>query len=258
MEKKAIQLMGHIVALFPSFGESLEAALGIAQGGAEYLEVQFPFSDPNADGIVIASACEESLKSGFNTDLGFEFLCRLSEAFREREIKTKILIMTYGNILFAYGIEKFLKRARECGVFGLIVPDLSLQNDENLFSLSKKFGLENIALIAPNTDFKRMQKLDRASGSFIYVVARNGITGDGTAVDSMLLEYIQRVKKHTTKPIALGFGIHSKEQIEALRGVVPIVVMGSAFVRRIAKCVEQKLNLQNQLYEFTKDLLDKY
>ncbi|MDY4426007.1 MAG: tryptophan synthase subunit alpha [Helicobacter sp.] len=255
MKEENIKLMGHIVALFPSFGESLEAALGIARGGAEYLEVQFPFSDPNADGVVIASACEESLKNGFNTDLGFEFLQRLNEAFKQRDIKTKILIMTYGNILFAYGIEKFLKQAKECGVFGLIVPDLSLQNDENLFELSKRFGLENITLIAPCTETKRIEKLDRATGSLIYVVARNGITGDGTSIDSTLLEYIKRVKKHTTKPIALGFGIYSREQIDALRGIVPIVVVGSAFVRMIAQSAEQKVNLQDRLYHFTRELL---
>ena len=137
------------------------------------------------------------------------------------------------------------------------MPDLSLQNDENLFGLSKQYGLENIALIAPYTNSKRMEKLDKATGSFIYVVARNGITGNETQIDSRLLEYIAKIKKHTTKPIALGFGIQSREQIDALRGIVPIVIVGSAFVRMIAQSVKEGKDLQESLSAFTKELLGK-
>lgn len=233
MEK--IALMGHIVAGFPSFEESLEAAFGIAQGGAELLEVQFPFSDPNADGIAIANACEISLAKGFNTDLGFEFIAQLQRKFTQNGITTRLLIMTYGNILFCYGLEKFLQKAKDCGVYGLIVPDLSLNHDEKLFSKARKVGLENIALIAPQTKPKRMEKLSNASGSFVYVVARNGITGDTTKIDESLMEYLKVVKKHCQKPIALGFGIQSKAQIDALRGIVPIAIVGSAFVRYIGE-----------------------
>ncbi len=101
---KEVTLMGHIIAGYPNFQKSLEAALGIALGGASFLEVQFPFSDPNADGEVIRNACEESLKSGFNTDLGFTLLQTLHTKLLENHCKTKLLIMTYANILFAYGI----------------------------------------------------------------------------------------------------------------------------------------------------------
>ncbi|MDE5602417.1 MAG: tryptophan synthase subunit alpha, partial [Helicobacter sp.] len=191
---KEIALMGHIIAGYPNFQKSLDAALGIALGGANFLEVQFPFSDPNADGEVIRNACEISLKSGFNTDIGFEFLQTLHTRLLDKSCKTKLLIMTYGNILFAYGIESFFKKAKKCGVFGLIIPDLSLQNDENLFSLTKKFGLENISLVAPYTPPLRIKKLTKASGSFVYVVARNGITGDCTQITPELLTYIHKVK----------------------------------------------------------------
>ena len=135
---KQIALMGHIVAGFPNFDASLEAAFGIALGGAEYLEVQFPFSDPNADGIAIANACEVALKNGFNTDLGFEFLVQLQRKLAQNNLKTKLLIMTYGNILFCYGVKKFLQKARERGIYGLIVADLSWHNDEKLFKKAKQ------------------------------------------------------------------------------------------------------------------------
>ena len=255
---KQIALMGHIVAGFPNFDASLEAAFGIALGGAEYLEVQFPFSDPNADGIAIANACEVALKNGFNTDLGFEFLAQLQCKLAQNNLKTKLLIMTYGNILFCYGVKKFLQKARERGIYGLIVPALSLHNDQKLFKKANKMGLENIALIAPLTKPKRMKKLSKASGAFVYVVARNGITGDTTRIDESLLDYIELVKKHCKKPLALGFGIQSKEQIDALRGIVPIAIVGSAFVRHINKvCKDKTERITQSLCVFTKELLGR-
>ncbi|MBD5164653.1 tryptophan synthase subunit alpha [Helicobacter sp.] len=255
MEK--IALMGHIVAGFPSFEQSLEAALGISLGGAKYLEVQFPFSDPNADGIAITNACEVALKNGFNTDLGFEFITQLQQKLAQNGLTTKLLIMTYGNILFCYGIERFLQKAKQCGIYGLIVPDLSLEHDENLFKTAKKLGLESIALIAPSTKPKRIKKLSKASGKFVYVVARNGITGDTTQIDESLMQYIRRVKAHCQKPIALGFGIQNKAQIDALRGIVPIAIVGSAFVRYIdAICTQQTSGIADKLCAFTKGLLE--
>lgn len=255
---KKIALMGHIVAGFPNFEQSLEAAFGISLGGAEYLEVQFPFSDPNADGIAIANACEIALQDGFNTDLGFEFITQLQQKLTQNGLTTKLLIMTYGNILLCYGIERFLQKAKQCGIYGLIVPDLSLGHDEELFQTAKKLGLENIALIAPLTKPKRMEKLSRISGAFVYVVARNGITGDTTQIDESLMQYITKVKAHCQKPIALGFGIQSKEQIDALRGIVPIAIVGSAFVRYIGEINKEGIELSktaDKLCAFTKGLL---
>ncbi|WP_299545868.1 tryptophan synthase subunit alpha [uncultured Helicobacter sp.] len=260
MDKTAqnIALMGHIVAGFPTFTQSLDAAVGIAIGGAEYLEVQFPFSDPNADGIAIANACEVALKNGFNTDFGFRFIAELQEKLKTHNCHTRLIIMTYGNILFCYGMKKFLQKAKEVGVWGLIVPDLSLQNDENLFKDSRKFGIENIALIAPFTTPKRICALNKASGEILYVVARNGITGDTTTINQNLLDYITLVKEHCNKPIALGFGIQNKEQIQNLRGVVPIVVVGSAFVRYITNLCQNTQDsevITQSLKDFTQNLL---
>lgn len=254
-----IQLMGHIVAGFPSFEISLESAKGICLGGADFLEVQFPFSDPNADGVVIANACEESLKNGFNTDLGFTLINKLRQDLSAQGNNSKILIMTYGNILFAYGIEKFLDEARKCGIFGLIVPDLSLQNDEGLFKKAQKYGLENIALIAPCTSPKRIRKLTSKSGSFVYVVARNGITGAKTQISKQLLTYVNDVKKDCDKPLALGFGIRTKEQVDELRGVVPIVVVGSAFVEQIKNLKNSgEINYQKAMQKFTQNLMGHF
>ncbi|CAM2833521.1 tryptophan synthase subunit alpha [Helicobacter burdigaliensis] len=252
MQRNVIDLMGHIVAGFPNYEASLQSALGIALGGAKYLEVQFPFSDPNADGEAIANACEVSLSNGFNTKKGFSFIKELNSLFKEHNCTTKILIMTYANILYTYGIKEFLKEAKSCEVWGIIAPDLSLENDENLFSLAKNIGIEPIALIAKTTPTKRIEKLCKRSGEIIYVVARNGITGAKTKIDEDLFAYIDLVKKHTNKPIALGFGIQNRDQINSLKGLVQIAVVGSAFTRHIQSLHS---NFKEELCSFTKELL---
>lgn len=241
------QLMGHIVAGYPHFELSLNAALGIAKAGASYLEVQFPFSDPNADGIVIEEACNKSIEEGFSVAKGFELLSALSTRFREDSLPTKLIIMTYGNIIFRYGVESFVKKAKECGVWGLIVPDLPIESDESLRVLAKKHKLAIISLITPNTPPKRMTKLAKISDEIVYVVARAGITGDKTHLNTALFEYIECVKKHCQKPIALGFGINSYEQVALLEGKVDIVVAGSYFVRYISTLATQA-NLTPQDY----------
>ncbi|MDD6056415.1 MAG: tryptophan synthase subunit alpha [Helicobacter sp.] len=250
-----IALMGHIVASYPNLDSSLKAAVGIISGGAEYLEVQFPFSDPNADGETIANANAAALRDGFNTDSGFLFIKKLKKILDKEGLEAKLLIMTYGNILFNYGIKEFLLEAKKASVWGLIVPDLSIQNDECLFKLARKYGLQNIALIAPNTPLKRIKQLCNTSGEIVYAVARAGITGDKTIISNEILEYIKSIKEITKKPIALGFGIQSKEQIQALKGVVEIAVVGSAFVRKITDLTATNGDFTKELECYTKELL---
>lgn len=231
-----VQLMGHIIAGYPDFESSLQAALGICHAGASYLEIQFPFSDPNADGVVIEEACNMSLQAGFRSEQGFIFLEKLNIHLKTDLQTTKIpkmIIMTYANIIFAFGVEAFVKRAAECGVWGIITPDLPFGSDEGLRLYAKKYHITIISLIAPGTSAKRIQKLTKASGELVYVVARTGITGEKTRIDSGLLKWVKFVKKNCKKPIALGFGIQTNEQVEALCGLVPIIVAGSYFVQRI-------------------------
>lgn len=257
---RKIQLMGHIVAGFPNFEASLQAARGICEGGASFLEVQFPFSDPSADGVVIESACIAALNGGFTTPQGFLFLKELSAANVANSVNSKLFIMSYANILFSYGIEKFVKEAKSVGVSGFIVPDLSLQNDEGLFSLANKYDLQNIALIAPATPNSRIPKLAQKSGELVYVVARSGITGEKqTQFSDEFYKYIARIKKYCKKPLAVGFGIENKEQIKALSKVAQIAVVGSAFSRKIAELAKQNAPQSayfTQMCDFTKELLE--
>lgn len=221
--------MGHIVAGYPSKEISIEAGIGICEGGAKYLEVQFPFSDPNADGPIIEDASHQSLKNGFKIKDGFDIIKNLVQ-----NTTSEILIVSYANIIYSYGIENFVKKAKEVGTKGLIIPDLPFEEDEGLRKIAKKYHLQVIELIAPNATSQRIKKLSNTPSDFVYVVARTGTTGDKTSIDEELLKWIDFVKSHCNKKIALGFGINSNAQIKALDGKVDIVVVGSYFVQKIA------------------------
>ncbi|MCE3039117.1 tryptophan synthase subunit alpha [Helicobacter anatolicus] len=231
---KDIVLMGHIVGGFPTKETSLQAAQGIIEAGAKYLEVQFPFSDPSADGIVIEEACNIALKNGFKIQDGFDIIQELSQ-------KAEILIMTYANIVFRYGVENFVKKAKESGAKGLIIPDLPIYQDEGLRKFAKKFHLYVVELIAPNTTQERIKILSQKSqGEFIYAVARAGITGSKTIISQDLFDYLDRIAKNCDKKIALGFGIQSYKQIQAIKDKIDIVVAGSYFVKQITKDSSKK------------------
>ncbi len=241
-------LMGHVVAGFPDAKTSIEAAKGICSGGASFLEVQFPFSDPNADGPVIENACYTSIENGFTVEDGFKIVRELSSS-----TTTAIIIMTYANIVFKYGVQLFVKKAKECGASALIVPDLPVDYDEGLMHYAIENGMGVILIATPGCDGKRIKDLSDASFGMLYTVARRGTTGNKTDLNAETDEWIQLVKNNSTKPIALGFGIQSKEQTDKLKGVVPIVIAGSYFVTIIAK-LKKNENVQSELEKASKAL----
>ncbi len=258
-QKDMTKLMGHIIAGYPNMESSLYAALGISLAGASYLEVQFPFSDPNADGVVIEEACDKSIAEGFTLSAGFELLSTLSNRLSQlQDSPTKLIIVTYANLIFHSGMEKFIKEAKKLGVFGILVPDLPIESDENLRTLAKKHHIAIICLITPKTPIARMKKIAKVSDEIVYVVARSGITGDKTELDQAFFRYLADVKKHCKKPIALGFGINSHAQVASLEGKVDIVVAGSYFVRFISELSIQNLapqSYQDQLTTYAKSLM---
>lgn len=253
--KHSPDLMGHIVAGYPNLELSFYAALGICKAGASYLEVQFPFSDPNADGPIIEKACNISIENGFKVKEGFELLCSLGA-----QVSTKLLIMTYANIIFSYGIEKFLQKAKKSGVWGIIVPDLPPEVDENLRILASKIQICVISLIAPKATQNRIHYLSKISDEIVYVVARSGTTGAKTKIDSELTKWISFVRANCKKPIALGFGINSNQQVYEISktGEIEIIVAGSYFVQKITEISEQNIKPQNieaELNAHTKALM---
>lgn len=253
------KLMGHIVAGYPTMDLSRFAAFGIIDSGAAFLEVQFPFSDPNADGVAIQNACNVSIENGFKTNDGFSFIRQLNDFIKLHNYNTKLLIVTYANIIFKYGLKDFVKKAKNVGVWGIIVPDLPIESDEGLAKIAKKQNINVISLIAPHTNANRIKLLDKKSNGFVYVVARAGITGDKTKIDSNLFKWIDFVKKHCKHDIALGFGINSNEQVKALQDRVEIIVAGSYFVNHITTLHKQNLQgkeVQNKMCIHARNLMN--
>ena len=238
MGKQKIELMGHVVAGYPTIYSCLGAATGILKGGANFLEVQFPFSDGNADGILIQEASDYSLKHGFIPKHGFTIIEALV-----RNTSKNIIAMTYANIIFRYGIENFIRNLKDSGGYGLIIPDLIYgQEDFGVRSLCHQYDICFIELIAPLTSYKRVKEIAMQTKSpFVYVIARNGLTGQQTQIDSEVLEYIQNIVEICaleSKHVMVGFGINNAQQIALLTNKVYGVVVGSYFVDIINQNIE--------------------
>ena len=220
-------IMAHCVAYFPDAERSMAAALGLADGGADYIEVQFPFSDPTADGPAIQTACRDALESGFTVDRGFSLLTELSA-----NTSVPLCIMSYANLLYRRGIDRFCREAAAAGARGLIVPDLLPPYDEGLYRICREQGLDALPVISPNISDKRLAAIAKTGPRFIYTTLRSGITGSRTEVGEEQRGHLQRCRA-TGAHIMAGFGIESPEQVAALAPHCDTLVAGSFFVKRL-------------------------
>ena len=253
--KQNLELMGHIIASYPSTQACLCAATGILRGGAKYLEVQFPFSDGNADGMLIQNASDYSLQHGFIPQHGFTIIDTLV-----KNTSKHILAMTYANIVLQYGVKEFVGELQKCGAYGAIIPDFGFGVDDfGMRELCKEHGLHFIELIAPLTPHTRIREIAKQTHApFLYVVARNGLTGNQTLLNKEVLEYIEDVAEICAledKKIMVGFGINHSSQLALLQHKVYGVVAGSYFVNIINQNLEAE-NLTEILQNATQKLLE--
>jgi tryptophan synthase alpha chain len=245
-----IGFMGHVIAGYPNYSSSLEAAIGICQAETDFLEVQFPFSDPAADGPVIESACYEAINKGFTVDRGFKLIKDI-----HKHVKTPILIMTYANIIFKYGLKKFIEKAKEADAAGLIIPDLPVENDEGMNELCRAKKIANIMIAAPGASEQRVRQLSAAGSGFLYTVARRGITGEKSVINKDAEEWFKLVRANSKLPLAIGFGIRTYEQIKSLEKYCEIAIVGSHLVEIIKKSYEKGLDIRRKLKKATNELL---
>lgn len=224
-----IKLMAHLVAGYPTDELSLTAARALIAGGADILEIQLPFSDPSADGPAIQTACTEVLSRGYKTADGLRFISQIHAEYPD----VPIYIMSYGSLIYTPGVASFCKRAAECGVKGMIIPDLPFDNDEGLTAACRENGMINIPVAAPSMSTERLSKLANAGFPYIYAALRTGITGTDTHIDESTLSFISKVSAGGSKVYG-GFGISNGEQARALSSSVDAIVAGSAFVRIIS------------------------
>lgn len=249
-----IKLMSHLVANYPTPELSFAAAQALVAGGADFLEIQLPFSDPNADGPVIQNACSTVLANGATSKDGLEFIAKLRSAFPD----VKIAIMSYASLIFTPGVDEFCQRASKAGVNAMIIPDLPFDCDEGLTASCKKYGMENIPVAAPSMTDERMQKMLDCGFKTIYAALRAGITGMDTKVDNSTVEFLKKLKKPNKSGIIPeiygGFGISGREQAQAISPYVEGVVAGSVFVRLIDASNGDKELLQNSITAKAKEI----
>lgn len=228
------KLMCHLVAGYPSWELSLQAAEAMVEGGAKYLEVQFPFSDPTADGPKIQAACHRSLEVGFTVEKGFELVSALHRRFPQ----LPICLMSYASLLYRRGMLRFLTEAKKAGVFGLIVPDLPYDQDEGLFRGCWDKGLHPIAVVLPAIKESRLKNLlvllKGAGETYLYVALRTGITGQETKLADRNINFLEKLKEKEFRAFA-GFGISTSKQVSVLQPYVEAVVVGSFLVEVIEK-----------------------
>ena len=244
--RKTLGFMTHVVVGYPDLSGTEKLVLMMDKVGIDFIELQIPFSDPLADGPTIMKASEDSLKKGTRVKDSFDLVKKLSG-----RISAPLLFMAYFNTVFKYGVEKFCKDANEAGVSGLIVPDLPIEEDENegFFASCDKNSLIHIQVISPASNKNRLLKNKKVAKGFIYATARQGITDAKKGLDPKIAGYLEEVKSVFDIPVAVGFGISSRERVGMIRDYADIAVVGSAVLDIIV------LNPKNYLEEVEKFLI---
>jgi tryptophan synthase alpha chain len=223
-------LISFVTAGDPDFGTSLKILEGLPKAGADIIEVGMPFTDPMADGPAIQASSLRALKGGQTMK---KTLALLSE-FRMKDDATPIVLMGYYNPIYIYGVERFLADAKSAGADGLIVVDLPPEHDDELCLPAMEAGLNFIRLATPTTDDKRLPKVLSNTTGFVYYVSVLGITGTKVPDVGRVIANVARIKRHTTLPVAVGFGVKSAKQAEAIAQGADAVVVGSALINSIA------------------------
>lgn len=223
-DKKA--LIAYVTVGYPSIEATMEVVPMLAESGCDIVELGIPFSDPMADGATIQQASFCALQNGITPKHCIELVRQLRQ-----EINIPLVFMTYYNPVFKYGIEKFCCDSVKVGVNGIIVPDLPPDEGSELETISHKQGLDLIYLLAPTSTEKRIEMVARKSRGFIYLVSVTGTTGARESLTTDLGELVAGIKKKTSKPICVGFGISTPQQAEQVAGVADGVIVGSQIIK---------------------------
>ena len=222
--------MAHLVASFPDWEASLEVGKGLLDGGAAFLEVQFPFSDPTADGPHIQAACDAALQAGFTCERGFELVAALRAC-----TEVPIAVMSYANPIYRNGVAGFVRRCRDAGAGALIAPDLPPDYDEGLYAAGADAGVAVVPVVVPTTLPERLRMIvSRAAGKWVYAALRKGITGSYTEIGADNLAFLRAIRALGGQPLA-GFGIRDRAQVAVLAPHVAYVVVGTWFVQLLRR-----------------------
>ena len=219
----------------------------MVRNGADLIELGIPFSDPTAEGPVIQGANLRALSGGVTTDRIFSMVRDLRE-----DISIPMVFMTYANVVFSYGSERFLSSCAQVGIDGLILPDLPFEEKEEFLPICRKYGVDLISLIA-QTSTGRIARIAREAEGFIYLVSSLGVTGMRSEITTDLASIVKVIRENTDVPCAIGFGISTPEQARTMAGYADGAIVGSAIIRLIAQYRRQA---PAKVGEFVKSLKD--
>ena len=218
-----------LTAGFPDLDTTLQLVPALAQVGADCIELGVPFSDPLADGLTIQASSFHALRNGVTLDR----CIGLVKELRDRVPDTPLILMGYYNPILSYGLGRFADDAGRAGVDGVIVPDLPTDQAGPLMDECGPRGIHIIPLLAPTSTDARIEKACQVASGFIYCVSLTGVTGARSELSSPAFHLLERVRRHTDLPLAVGFGISNREHIEAIEGHAQAAVVGSALINTI-------------------------
>jgi len=219
-------VMTHVVCGYPSFEENWQALEIMQAAGVDLVELQFPFSEPSADGPLFVKANQAAIDSGVHVDDCFAFMKKVTNEF-----SFQVVMMGYYNTVFKTGHREFLQRLKDAGGEAFILPDLPVEEAGELHTIAKELDLSPIILMTPTSSDNRLAELAACADGFIYAVARKGVTGSSTEMSKPVADFIQRCRKHTDLPIAVGFGVSNKSDIEFIGMHADIAVIGTAALK---------------------------
>ena len=225
--KKAF--IGFLTAGDPNLDKTEEFILKMAEAGADLIEIGIPFSDPIAEGTVIQEANIRALSANTTVEKVFETVKKI-----RNKIDIPLVFLTYLNPVFHYGYEEFLSKCNECGIDGIIIPDMPFEEKGEIVPIAKKHNIDIISMIAP-TSKERIKMIAKEASGFVYVVSSMGVTGVRTEIKTDIESIVKVVKENTKTPVAIGFGISTCEQAKHFSEFADGVIVGSAIVKIIAK-----------------------
>jgi tryptophan synthase alpha chain len=225
-------LMTHVVVGYPSLASTGALILAMDEAGADFVELQIPFSDPLADGPTIQSACEAAIERGIRVRDAFTIAAETAAS-----AQAPLLFMAYANTVYRYGTEAFCRDAAGVGISGLIVPDLPAEaaQHEDYLDACRRHGLHTIVTLAPTSTDERMAKNATVASGFVYCMSRRGVTGTQLGLAPDIQAYLERARRHLAVPMAVGFGISDRARLEQVLPYCDIATVGSALIDLLAE-----------------------
>lgn len=219
------------------------------QNGADLIELGIPFSDPTAEGPVIQGANLRALQGGVTTDKIFDLVREL-----RRDVTIPMVFMTYANVVFSYGAERFISTCQQVGIDGLILPDLPFEEKEEFLPICRQYGIDLISLIAP-TSQNRIAMIAKEAEGFLYIVSSLGVTGTRSEITTDLTSIVDVVRQNTNVPCAIGFGISKPEQAKQMADIADGAIVGSAIIKLLEQYGKDAPDYVGQYVKSMKDTI---